>query len=418
MTEPATAGDRLILVATSPRLPAGLLSWQGWEALRSGPVYATEPDSPQARAVRAAGVEVSALPTAAGSAQPDVVAVAGLSGSGQVALGSDQSGDRARAAAFRDLARGGRIAVWLAGPDGEPVFAQALGDLVAREGGAELEVVFGSWDPPGARLLDVVSTMDRLRSPGGCPWDAQQTHESLMPYLLEEAYEAYQALEDHDLTALREELGDVLLQVVFHARLAQEESAPVEDGSTLPVGDESPSGVDQPAFTGGGWSIDDVAGDLVDKLVRRHPHVFAGVAVSGADEVHANWQEIKRAEKRRTSVTEGVPLALPALLLAATLQRKAAQVGLPDQLEPLEAAEPAEPAEPADRPTRTDDAAAREFGYQLFELVRAARTADVDPEAALRAVCRRYRDLVVAAERQRATSASTDTGGANADDQA
>lgn len=318
------AADRLLLVATSPRLPAGLLSWQGWKALRAGPVYAADPDCAQARAVRDAGVPVGPLVAA---------------------------DDRALAAAFRDLARGGGVAVWLAGPDGDPGFASALGDLVAREGTAELEVVFGSWDPPGARLLDVVSTMDRLRSPGGCPWDAQQTHDSLMPYLLEEAYEAYQALEEHDLTALREELGDVLLQVAFHSRLAEEADEP--------------------------WSIDDVAGDLVDKLVRRHPHVFADVSVSGADEVHARWQEIKRAEKRRESVTEGVPMALPALTLAATLQRKAAEAGLPERIE------------------------GEGLGYRLFELVREARAAGEDAEVALRAVCRAYRDAVVAAERQR-----------------
>src|SRR5687768_14043507 len=103
---------------------------------------------------------------------------------------------------------------------------------------------------PGHRLLEVVAVMDRLRSPGGCPWDAKQTHQSLMPYLLEEAYETYEALETGDLGHLREELGDLLLQIVFHARIASEN----------------------------GWGIDEVAGDLVDKLVRRHPHVFAGAS--------------------------------------------------------------------------------------------------------------------------------------------
>src|SRR5262249_36294688 len=225
--------DRLLLVASTPRLPAGLLSAAGWAALRAGPVHAADPGTDQARAVAAAGIPVT-----------------------------ERSRVDARAAAFefRERARPAGIAVWLAGPDGDPGFASAVGDLVARGGGAELEVVYGSWDPPGARLLDVVAVMDRLRSPGGCPWDAEQTHASLMPYLLEEAYEAYEALEHGDLAALREELGDVLLQVAFHAGLAEE----------LPDGER--------------WSIDDVAGHLVDKLVRRHPHVFAGVAVSGAAE--------------------------------------------------------------------------------------------------------------------------------------
>ena len=140
-------------------------------------------------------------------------------------------------------------------------------------GGRPLEVLHGSWDLPGARLLDVVATMDRLRSPGGCPWDAEQDHASLAPYLLEEAYEAFQAIEDGDLGALREELGDVLLQVAFHARLAEE----------LPDDER--------------WTIDDVAGGLVDKLIRRHPHVFAGRDGRGADEVNANWEAIKAAER-------------------------------------------------------------------------------------------------------------------------
>src|SRR6201995_852957 len=151
---------------------------------------------------------------------------------------------------------------------------------------------------PGERLLDAVATMDRLRSPGGCPWDAQQTHDSLAPYLLEEAYEAFQAIEDDDPAALREELGDVLLQVAFHARLAEERDEPDR------------------------WNIDDVAAGLVDKLVRRHPHVFGDVAVEDADEVNRNWEAIKAEERGDKSVLANVPMAAPALTLAATLQRK------------------------------------------------------------------------------------------------
>jgi XTP/dITP diphosphohydrolase len=318
--------DRLLLVASSPRLPAGVLSWPAWEALRAGPVHARDPESEQALAVRAAGIPVAALP------------------------GDD---DRALAWAFRDLARAGRTAVWLAGPDGDPGFARTLGDLVAREpaGAAELEVVYGSWDPPGARLLDVVAVMDRLRSPGGCPWDAQQTHATLAPYLLEEAYEMLDAIEAGDVELLREELGDVLLQVAFHARLAEE----------LPEDER--------------WSIDDVAGDLVAKLVRRHPHVFADQAVSGAAEVEANWEEIKTAEKRRESVTDGVPLGQPALALAAKLRRRVAKAGL-----------------------AVDPPAGEDVGSRLFALVGEAVAAGVDPEAALRGTVRGYLAAVRAAE--------------------
>jgi XTP/dITP diphosphohydrolase len=315
------AVDRLLIVTSSPRLPAGLLSWPAWEALRSGPVHALDPASAQARAVRAAGVEVRAAPA---------------------------GGD---AAAFRDLARGGGTAVWLAGPDGDPEFRAVLADVVAADTEAELETVPGSWDPPGARLLDVVAVMDRLRSPGGCPWDAEQTHQTLAPYLLEESYELLEAIEEDDLAHLREELGDVLLQVAFHARLVEERPEPER------------------------WSIDDVAADLVAKLVRRHPHVFAEREVAGAAEVAANWEEIKAAEKRRESVTEGVPLGQPALALAAKLQRRAQKAGLDVA------------------PPTGDD-----LGARLFALAGEAVAAGVEPEAALRATARAYRDAVRATE--------------------
>ncbi len=227
-------GGRVVLVALSPRIPPGLLSWPAWEALRAGPVRATDAGSPQLPFLRDAGVEVRIE-------VPDV----------------------------EDLhvrALAGETVVLLA-PDAELVRAVGLRSVT---GGAPVELVHGSYDPPGARLLDVVAVMDRLRSPGGCPWDAEQTHSSLMPYLLEEAYEAYAALEDGDLVDLREELGDVLLQVVFHARLAEESQAP--------------------------WSIDDVAGDLVAKLVRRHPHVFGDAGPRDVAAVERGWDVIKQAE--------------------------------------------------------------------------------------------------------------------------
>ena len=162
--------------------------------------------------------------------------------------------------------------------------------------------------------------MDRLRV--DCPWDARQTHASLAPHLLEEPYEALEALESGDEQALCEELGDVALQVVFHARIAAER----EDGT--------------------GFTVDDVADGIVAKLIRRHPHVFGDVTVSGADEVKRNWDEIKREEKRARaerqgragagaaapSVLDGVPFGQPALALAAQLQRRAARAGVPDEL--------------------------------------------------------------------------------------
>ena len=315
-----------------------MLSWPAWEALRAGPVHTLEPDSALALDVRGAGIDVLPAPGAPGRYD--------LRGDGR-------GDDRSRAAAFRELARGGRTVVWLAGPDGDPGFARALGDLVARDpaGGAELEVVYGSWDPPGARLLDVVAVMDRLRSPGGCPWDAEQTHASLAPYLLEESYEMLDAIEDEDLELLREELGDVLLQVAFHSRLAEEQPE-----------DER-------------WSIDDVAGDLVAKLIRRHPHVFGDRSVADADEVNRNWEQIKAAEKGRRSVTDGVPLGQPALALAAKLRKRATKASV------------AAPVPAGD-----------DLGSRLFALVDEALAAGVDPEAALRTTARAYRDAILTAE--------------------
>jgi XTP/dITP diphosphohydrolase len=228
-------------------------------------------------------------------------------------------------------------------------------------------------DPPapgapvrGVELLRAVAVMDRLRSPGGCPWDAEQTHTSLAPYLIEEAYEALQAIEDGDLDALRDEMGDVLLQVLFHARLAEE----------LPSERR--------------WSIDDVADSLVAKLTRRHPHVFAGVEAADADAVSRNWEQIKAAERGTKSAVESVSLAAPALTLATTVQRKAARVGIDPHTDLDQALH------------RFDlDASDETAGELLWALVDAMRGHGIDPEAALRTRARRFRDEAAAAEASR-----------------
>jgi XTP/dITP diphosphohydrolase len=218
--------------------------------------------------------------------------------------------------------------------------------------------VLATPEPAGAALLDAVAVMDRLRSPGGCPWDAEQTHRSLMPYLIEEAYELYQALEDSDTGALREELGDVLLQVLFHARLAQ----------------EAPESFD----------IDAVATGLVAKLVSRHPHVFAGgEQPRTAAEQQVRWEQLKRAEKRRESSVDGVALAQPAVALAAKLVSRVTKAAFPPDLLPS-----------ADLPSADGGT-----GGSLFALSAAAKLAGEDPEAALRRVARRFAEDVRAAER-------------------
>ncbi len=221
----------------------------------------------------------------------------------------------------------------------------------------------GAGAEPGAQLLRAVQIMDRLRSPGGCPWDAEQTHSSLAPYLIEEAYETLEAIETADLAALREELGDLLLQVLFHARLAEEAAA------------------------GQRFGIDDVAADLVAKLVRRHPHVFADgpapaaaagdqQAVSPADQQQVNWDAIKKAEKRRESVTDGIAMAQPALALAAKLVSRSERAGL-------------------SAPLPAGDG----IGERLLAVVGDAVRAGVDPEQALRHSAREYREAIRATER-------------------
>lgn len=195
--------------------------------------------------------------------------------------------------------------------------------------------------------------MDRLRSPGGCVWDAEQTHESLLKFLLEESYEYIEAVETDDREAMREELGDVLLQVYFHARMAEEH--PTEP-----------------------FSIEDVAQSVVEKLIRRHPHVFGDVTVESSDEVLENWEVMKALEKGRTSAVEGVPLAQPALPLVSKLLYRAEKnrlnLTLPDLIE-----EPKEATEEA-------------VGEVFLATIAWASANGVDPEGALRKVAR---DLIV-----------------------
>lgn len=319
---------RILLLVTSPRLPAGLLTAAAWDVVRQHPVLAGT-ESELTAAVRSAGAEVTVVD---GPAVPVLV----------------------------DSARTRGSVVWLAGPAGDESLARELGLRLAREPGlAELELLHGSWDPPGARLLDVVAVLDRLSSPGGDPWKRAQTHRSLAGFLLEECYEAYDAISAGDTDALREELGDVLLQVVLHARLAEE----------LPEGER--------------WSVDDVAGDLVDKMVRRNPHVFAEGRAGTLKEIEENWERIKRAEKARDSVLDGIALSQPALALAAKILDRAARVNL---------AVPPPPAQ-----SQVDPEA--RLGAGLLATVAAARASGLDPEAALRRATLAYAEAVRQAER-------------------
>jgi XTP/dITP diphosphohydrolase len=298
---------RIVLLVTSPRLPAGLLTAQAWDLVRTTEVFAAA-ESEQATALRHAGARV----TITSDGVADLLAAVAANGT----------------------------AVWLAGPTGDENLARTLGLRLTREPQiAELELMYGSWDPPGARLLDAVAVIDRLAGPGGDPWKRQQTHQSLAKYMIEEVYEAFDAIDAEDYDALRDELGDVLLQVVLHSRMAE----------NLPD-DEA-------------WNIDDVAGGLVDKMIRRNPHVFSDAQAETVDEITAQWEQIKAAEKPARGVTEGVALSQPALSLAAKVIARAATAGIPLAAEP-------------------SGLTADEIGQRLWDLVAAA--GDVDAEAALR----------------------------------
>lgn len=225
----------------------------------------------------------------------------------------------------------------------------------------------------GKRLLDLVRVVARLRGPGGCPWDRAQTHRSLRRHLLDEAYELLEAIEEGDPERLKDELGDLLLQGAFHAQMAAEE---------------------------GSFDIDDVAEATVEKLIRRHPHVFADAAADTPEQVYANWERIKAEEKGEHGVAEGVPRALPALLAAQKVQRRASGRGFDwaelagavekvrEELAELE--EAARTQAGRDREGEAKDALEEEVGDVLFAATALARKLGVDAESALRGTIRKF----------------------------
>ena len=229
----------------------------------------------------------------------------------------------------------------------------------------------------GERLLDLVRIMARLRGPGGCPWDAEQTHQTLARHLLEETHELIEAIDDGDSDAIRDELGDVLLQVVFHAQMA------ADDGL---------------------WDVDDVAEGLVRKLIHRHPHVFGTTEVSGADEVLVNWERLKAEETgERKGVEDDIPASLPSLARAAKVQRRAAGWGFEWRSMDWAMAALREEVEELGAATDPIDAEG-EVGDVLFATVAVARRLGVDGESALRRTIRTFseryeRFTVMAAER-------------------
>jgi XTP/dITP diphosphohydrolase len=252
---------------------------------------------------------------------------------------------------------------------------------------AHAGTVIGTPEPPGAALLDAVAVMDRLRSPGGCPWDAEQTHLTLLKYLVEECYELYQAVEDADRPALCEELGDVLLQVLFHARVAAEGGV-----APFPPGTGADAGVESEPF-----GIDEVAGGLVRKLVDRHPHVFGdGERIATASDQEKRWDELKRVEKRRESSVDGVAHSQPAAALAAKLVSRARKAGLPDDLSRPAPPAAAHRAPSGERPG--EQVTPEQSGSELFGLVAELSWNGVDAERELRRAALRFGEWVRDAE--------------------
>ncbi len=196
-----------------------------------------------------------------------------------------------------------------------------------------------------SELIRLREVMDKLRSPGGCPWDAEQDHASLLKYLLEESYEFIESVENNDRQAMQEELGDLLLQVYFHSRMAEEDAT-------------------QP------FNIEDVAKSVADKLIRRHPHVFAGTSVNSSEDVLENWEKQKAAEKGRISAIDGVPLAQPALSLATKVIYRLNKLNYDLPI-----------FEPILLPSEINQ---DQFGQILLGLISQAVEKGLDPEAALR----------------------------------
>jgi XTP/dITP diphosphohydrolase len=308
---PLPTEGRVTLVLTSPRSAAGLLTWAAWERLRTADaVLGADPDPGWLAAFEQAGIQIL-----------DV---------GELPIGQ-------RAGRLVQDAAQGRELVWWGSPDGDPGLTDALAEHLSRRAitgrPPEVEVLTGSHDVPGARLLDLVAVMDTLRSPGGCPWDSEQTHTSLLPYLLEETHEVIEAVEAGDRDHLAEE----------------DDAAP--------------------------FDIDEVAAGIVAKLVRRHPHVFgdseagseAGSEASSEDVKH-NWEKLKTAEKPGRRAFEGIPASLPALARAQKMLGRLERSGSPIDLDAV-----IETAAAGDELTAT-----------LLRAVRTARIKGLDAESQLR----------------------------------
>jgi XTP/dITP diphosphohydrolase len=333
----STPSTSLVVLKVSPLATPGQMTFEAWRVARTSQVFGAA-GSPWSAALADAGVPVESVDASdVGGAVETVLHACGAATS----------------------------VLWV---DDGTMGASEVATAAAGAGvetGIGVTTLVGAAAPVGSAVAELAHVMDVLRSPGGCPWDAEQTHASLRTYLLEEVYEVADAIDAGDDDHLREELGDLLLQIVFHARIAQERAT--------------------------GFDLDDVARGIVDKMVRRHPHVFADGDASTADEVAATWDDLKRAEKGRTSVFDGIAASQPSLPLAQSYVRRATTRGLPA---------------PAADPSRPDD-----VGEHLLAVIARASAKDVDAEASLRAAADRYAERIRAIES--ADGADSDAGRAN-----
>jgi XTP/dITP diphosphohydrolase len=369
----AAPGGRVVLVETSDLLP-GLLPFQAWDALATADVVLLrDPDGhPSAPALHAAGLDLVALePSALG--REDLLLT-------RPGAPDDRRLAKSLVASARER---GRVVYLL--EDDERGLAPALAGMVA-EHDIEIELVFLAQLPRGTELLRAVAVMDRLRDPdGGCPWDLEQDHHSLGRYLVEETYELLDAIATEKDADVLEELGDVLLQVLFHARIAAERRA---------------------------FGVDDVARALTDKLVRRHPHVFDGLeGVDDADQVQQRWDRLKADEKGGRGPLDGIPAGMPGLALLDALLRRVARLRMmPDDPSRI-AADLRRTIEALEQRAHADGgpATAELVGTLLVQSAGLARVLGVEADATAREAGARLRatvDDVVA----RAAAAGVDVG--------
>ena len=367
-------GGRVVLVETSDLLP-GMLPFQAWDALATADVVLVRDPvaHPSAPSLHLAGLDLVALdPTPLD--RGDLLLT-------RPGAPDDRRLAKSLVAAARER---GRVVYLL--EDDERGLAPALAGMVA-EHDIEIELVFLAQLPRGTELLRAVGIMDRLRDPdGGCPWDLEQDHHSLGRYLVEETYELLDAIASDDDADVKEELGDVLLQVLFHARIAAERHA---------------------------FGVDDVARALTDKLVRRHPHVFTDAdGGEDADDVQRSWDRLKADEKGGRGPLDGVPASMPGLALLDALLRRVLRLDMmpstPEPiLEDLRATLDALATTSSVSEVTTDL-----VGRLIAQAAALARVLGVEADAAARATAARLRREVDAAV---AAGTSADTGPAATD---